>query len=333
MAKQQSLSAKAQAADEAVGLVENDTLNKGIPEPKIYKLMMRGTSGSQQRQKEGSYRVVKDFNMHHTSTIREYSDKYGRVVERQIRYVPGESSIYVDEQSEGAAQRAKFIHFEWGTIQVSPEDTNLALFMEKTGKNLNSKHRLPMQQAMFYELNPHMETAKKNVSNVSVSKVINWLDDTYHTEAGNAALKMYATTLGITTNAKEHFILNALIRQAQSDPKGFVEGFSSTANARKYYLMTAEKHGIIKVDRKEGTIRYKGNVVATADLGEDPINYMVRFATDANGAKIYDAIKQNVNAQKAHDFVMAGQEEMEAVLADVKNVIEQLTEIEKREYA
>jgi hypothetical protein len=295
-------------------------------EPKIYKLIARGRSASQERRREGSSGTIKTLNLHPESVITEYSKELGRKIERRIRYCPGESSIYVDEQSDSAL--GEHILFEWGVCVVQPDNINLTLYMEKTGKNLSSENRRPNQNAVFYEVNPTVAIVQNNITSVSESRVINWLDDTFYTEAGNAALKMYARTLGVSLKQKDHAIQNSLIRIAKQDPKGFLEGFASQAHARKYYLMTAEENGIIKADRSSGVVTFNGNNILTAPPGEDPIDYLVRYAIDTNGAKVYDAIKQKVDAKKVHDFTMAGNADMEAVMEDVKSVIDKILRVE-----
>lgn len=296
-------------------------------EPKIYRLIARGRSASKERRKEGSSGLIKTLALHPESVITERDEKLGRMVERRIRYCPGQSSIYVDEQSEDA--QGEHIVFEWGNIVVSPDNINLTLYMEKTGKNLSSKFRRSNQNAVFYEVNPKVAVVQNNTTDISQSRVINWLDDTYNTEAGNAALKMYARTLGVNLKRKDHFIQNDLIRIAKQNPREFLEGFASQAHVRKYYLMAAEENGIINADRVSGVVTFNGNPLFTAPPGDDPIDYFVRFAIDTQGAKIYDAVKQKVDAKKVHDFVMAGKNDMEAVLEDVKSVIDKIIRAEQ----
>jgi GGDEF domain-containing protein len=205
--------------------------------------------------------------------------------------------------------------------------------MEKTSKNLSSKHRRPQQNAVFFEVNPKVAVVQSNLSDITQSKVINWLDDTYNTEAGNAALKMYARTLGVNLKRKDHFIQNDLIRIAKENPKEFLQGFASTAHNRKYYLITAEENGIINADRTSGQVTFNGNPLFTAPPGEDPIDYFVRFAIDPQGAKIYDAVRQKVDARKVHDFTMAGNADMQAVIDDVQKVIDRILQVEEEQVA
>lgn len=315
-------------ADDAVAEVMElgeETFVKEEVQPKIYKLLMRGSSLSKERRNEKSHRLPKHFGLHPEAKVVVFDEKLKRKVERTIRYVEGEPSIFADEQSPDAANLAKPIMFEWGIKLVYPDEINLVQFMEMIPKNLSSKNRRNGQNALFYEINPKVEAEKSNKTDLELSRVVTWLDDTFHSEGGNAALKMYALTLGIDLKQDDHFVLNSLLKYAKKDPVDFVKGFASQAHNRKYYLMTAEQNDIIKIDRGKGEVYFGANKILDLPTGENAIDYLVKFAIDERGKKIYEGIKQKVDAKKVHDFVMAGQTDMDEVIKDVQKVIERIT--------
>lgn len=322
---------KAEATQSATP-TKNDNPVTTKKEPKVYQLVGTGMSLSRERKGENSHRTMKNLSLYHTSIVTEWSEKEKRYVEREIRYVPGESSIYVNEQSPTAAERAKNLRFAWGQLIVPGDDNNLMLFMDLRSENIGSKTRNGSASGVFFEVNPNIEIVKKNTSDVTIAKVINWLDDTFSEETGNSTLKMYARSLGVDIKAKDHVIMNNLMRMARENPKEFLDGFASTAYIRKYYIMTAEDNGIIKIDRQSGVISMNGNTILNVSPADDPIDYFVRFALDANGSKIYDTLKQRVDSNRLHSFVMGGDNNMESVLESTKLLVEKLTEIEEREY-
>ena len=85
--------------------------------------------------------------------------------ERTIRYIPGETSIYKEEQSRDSKLREPIVFYN-GALTVDKSNPTLRKFLELSNRNKDNKHRKPSVKASFFKFSSERD-AKKRHSKIS----------------------------------------------------------------------------------------------------------------------------------------------------------------------
>lgn len=213
--------------------------------------------------------------------------------QRTIRYIPGEKSIWADEQSPSAANKRTSLSFTNGSLVVPPENPQLKLFMDLTNKNASNPNRIRTVQATFEVYNAERE-ATFNIEQASLQL-----------EAQQMALKMpldkllgYARVLGVNINKSTDEIRYDMKVIAQGNPEMFVNGIDDPRNETKNTIFKAEENRIIRLSERK--IEWvKGNttsIITTIPLGIDHVEYFVDLLHSDEGKDIFDSIKKRLSS-------------------------------------
>ncbi len=299
--------------------------------PQIYQLLLRGNScRKKDRASEAKYQVNR-FALSGESMAVVWDEKAKRYIEKIIRYVPGESSIFADEQTPQAAKKVEDILFEGGFLTVHPTSYNLKQFLDNDVRSRDNDNAPFGTRKLYFALNTEKAETAKVTSFVTVSKVTNFVYDTYKEPLGNAALKAYAVTLGLNVEgAEDHQIMNSFYGMINADPKAFIEGFQNQSHNRKFYVMRAEKTGIINVDRDANVIKLGGQIVLNVPIGIDPIDYFVKKSFEELQST-YTHIRSKVDEQKLHGFYvddnMLHEKGMAGVIEKVSELVDEIADL------
>jgi len=299
--------------------------------PTIYQLLLRGNSCRKKDRASAAKYQVNRFALSGESMAIVWDDDNKRYIEKIIRYVPGESSIFADEQTSNAAKKVEDIIFEAGYITVHPTSYNLQQFLENDVRNRDNEHSPLGTRKLYTLLNTEKAETSRVVNFVTVSKVTNFVYDTFKEPLGNAALKAYAVTLGINVDgAEEHQIMNSFYSMINVDPKSFIEGFQNQSHNRKFYVMRAEKTGIISVERDTNVIKLNGQIVLNVPIGIDPIDYFVKKSFEELQST-YVHIRSKVDEQKLHGFFvddkMLHEKGMAGVIEKVSALVDEIADL------
>ena len=209
---------------------------------------------------------------------------------RKIRYVPGETSIFADEQPENARMREP-IAFYNGYIFVDHTNPTLKKYLDTCNANGSNPHRIKSKNIMF-KVRDNEKSAKDKISKVN---------DTM--DAVQAALKMplneligYAKVLGVNTDKSVDEIRWDMKIQAEKNPKGFLAGMNDPRTEMKQLLLMAQESGIIRMDKKAITWVSSGNTICVPAIGTKPIDRMVDFCSEGEGEQIYAEIERRLQA-------------------------------------
>ena len=209
---------------------------------------------------------------------------------RKIRYVPGETSIFADEQPENARMREP-IAFNNGYIFVDHTNPTLKKYLDTCNANGSNPHRIKSKNIMF-KVRDNEKSAKDKISKVN---------DTI--DAVQAALKMplhelvgYAKVLGVNTDKSVDEIRWDMKIQAEKNPKGFLAGMNDPRTEMKQLLLMAQESGIIRMDKKAITWVSSGNTICVPAIGTKPIDRMVDFCSEGEGEQIYAEIERRLQA-------------------------------------
>jgi len=209
---------------------------------------------------------------------------------RKIRYVPGESSIFADEQPETAKMREP-IAFTNGFIFVDHTNPTLKKYLDTCNANGSNPHRIKSKNVLF-TLKDDQKSAQDKIEEVGKTM-----------DAVQAALKMplneligYAKVLGIKTNKSVDEIRWDMKIQAEKNPKAFLSGMNDPRTEMKQLLLMAEESGIISMKKTGVTWTNSGNTICVPAIGVKPIERMVDFCSEGEGEQIYSEIERRLKA-------------------------------------
>ncbi|MDB4335745.1 hypothetical protein OAA03_00630 [bacterium] len=209
---------------------------------------------------------------------------------RKIRYVPGETSIFADEQPEGVRMREP-ISFNNGFLFVDHTNPTLKKYLDTCNANGSNPHRIKSKSILFKEQNKEKSAQDK------IAQVADVMD------AVQAALKMplnelvgYAKVLGINTSKSVDEIRWDMKIEAEKNPKSFLAGMNDPRTEMKQLLLMAQESGIISMKKTGVTWVSSGNTICVPAIGVKPIERMVDFCSEGEGEQIYSEIERRLQA-------------------------------------
>ena len=209
---------------------------------------------------------------------------------RKIRYVPGETSIYADEQPETAKMREP-ISFNNGYLFVDHTNPTLKKYLDTCNANGSNPHRIKSKSILFTVRDDEKSAQKK------IEEVGNTM------EAVQTALKMpvnelmgYAKVLGIKIDRSVDEVRWDMKIQAEKNPKGFLAGMNDPRTTMKQVLLMAQESSIISMKSKKVTWVGSGNTICVPPVGVKPIDKMVDFCSQGEGEQVYAEIERRLQA-------------------------------------
>ena len=209
---------------------------------------------------------------------------------RKIRYVPGETSIYADEQSENAKMREP-IAFNNGYLFVNHTNPTLKKYLSLCNANGSNPHRIKSKSIIF-TVKDDEKSAQQKIEEVGSTM-----------EAVQSALKMpvnelmgYAKVLGIKIDRSVDEVRWDMKIQAEKNPKGFLAGMNDPRTEMKQVLLMAQESGIISMKGKSVTWSASGNTICIPPVGIKPLDKMVDYCSQGEGEQVYAEIERRLQA-------------------------------------
>lgn len=242
--------------------------------------------------------------------------------DRMIRFVVGETSIYVDEQREYEAKqlenalRASQILFDRGTLTVDPRERLLLSYLRATNYNATNPNRKDYKRVIFKEVVAGVEEKVSNEKLFNEAEAIVSINKMPFGE-----LVTYAKVLGVDTNKETEEIKHNMIVIAKRNPTQFLNGMNDRNMKRKYHILNAVDNQIIEVNKLQNSVSwFNGMVIHQARLGEDVVDSFVAFTfAGKEGIMIYDEIKRLLSQKGVKVGEEAKSEPKQEVIAPVKN--------------
>jgi len=207
-----------------------------------------------------------------------YDDKAD--TNRVIRYMVGEKSIYLDEQTNKDKTKKSFVEFTNGMKVVDHREKTLLDFMRKSNYNTATENRMPGITPLFHEYVPGKgsEVAMENEERVIRAK-----SAVYDLDVNT--LLSVARSVNINTQQDPRDVRYAVSKIAEKDPERFMKILKSPNTSRKNTILQAIDKGIIYVDKKSKTVRWlkTDQAIITAPVAVDPIDYLVDFTFSIDG--------------------------------------------------
>ena len=240
--------------------------------------------------KENTEPTVQNVRYPRSRTIVALDEVYDEKedVNRIIRYLPGEQSIYLDEQTDQdlKKRRPQEIVFMNGSLIVDKRQATLLKFIQACNFFEGNSNRMPNKEVIFREHAPEVtaKSAMQEDMNISNAKSMVYAMDLKE-------LISYARVLDIDINRPIDLIRWDMSAVASNDPNWFLENKNSPSTTRMHYLFEALDLEIIKVTTADRTVRWSnGQAIVQSPIGIDPLDALVDLTFEKDGEIIYETI-------------------------------------------
>ncbi len=196
---------------------------------------------------------------------------------RTIRYCPGETSIFKDEQSTNA--RRSHIAFNNGLLAVNKTQPNLMEFLDlHPGNVANGGNK--------FKVVDNQKSSEKEV------------EDEFLTHDAVAMVRVkdsdeilaVALALGIDIQQKMIEIRRELLREAKANPSSFIQMFDDPRVKTRSAIIQATEFQILAL-KPDGAYWFdSGRLIISVPSGQDPTDMMVRFCLTEKGASVYEEL-------------------------------------------
>jgi hypothetical protein len=211
-------------------------------------------------------------------------------INRKIRYIPGESSIYEDEQKEDAKIKSPII-FSEGILVVQNQNPTLKNYLDNCNLNKSNPNRMK-------DKSPRFELVDKSVDAKQViSKEMKEID------AMSLALKMpidkligYAKVLGVNVDKSTEEIRYDMKVLAKKSPASFITGLDDPMTGIKEIILNAKDYSIIKLESNRISWK-KGDHLSTichVPVGVKPIDHFAGYCLEEDGELVLNEIKKQL---------------------------------------
>lgn len=208
-------------------------------------------------------------------------------VNRKIRYIPGEPSIFEDEQKKDSKVKSP-ITFNTGFLMVDYTNPTLKKYLDMCNSNKSNTNRMsnstPTFMLMDYEKQAK-EKMEKSVKSMDALKLV--------FEMSLDKLLGYAQVLGVNVGKSTDEIRYDMKVLAEKDPEKFITGLDDPKMEIKQTLMRAKEFGVIdwtaqKVMWVQGD---KRPTITNVPLGIKPVDFLADKCMTDSGSSIMDQIK------------------------------------------
>lgn len=266
---------------------------------------------------------VGSFTIPNISTVVE-KNKEGRMVQRIIRYLPGEPSIYKDEQSpdKDIPKKTYKLTFINGRMIVPGEELLKLDFLMKCSQNQTNPDRKADVTPVFELEDNTVTVAKEIAKDKLISEVTNWCWNGPWDEVEAYAL-VKNVDLGQSSDEVRHNMKVVALR----DPQKFVNERKNPSMRKKYYVLKAIQRGYLTEDPASNSIAWTNNPykpVAVAAIGISPVDVLVQKLATEEGAVMYGALVELLTPEQVvtTEIVAPSKEEIEEMKRE-KTIVEE----------
>ena len=208
-------------------------------------------------------------------------------VNRKIRYIPGEPSIFEDEQKEDSMVKSP-ITFSNGFLRVDYTNPTLKKFLDMCNANKSNPNRMSNKVASFMFMD-YKKTAQEKLEK-SV-KSMDALRTVFDLELDK--LIAYAGVLGVNTKKSTDEIRYDMKVLAEKDPDKFMAGLDDPKMEVKQIILRGRDAGILDwISQKITWVQGESRPVIThVPLGVKPVDHLADMCMTDTGGGIIDQIK------------------------------------------
>lgn len=223
------------------------------------------------------------------------------LVPRTIRFIPGERSIYADEQPYKTnkeamdASKGTSIQIRNNLMYVDGSEINKLLFLRKSNFNANNPYRKANAPILFKEYNPEEAASKANEDREIKIEALHRAKNMDITEVKAILLVLrndinYAETLNKMSISE---LRHEAYRLADAKPDLFVKGIETPEMKNKFHVMNSINLGYINYDKQTNRLIWgNGDEICRGSLEQSAIDTFVRLVSvDTKYESIMEEIK------------------------------------------
>lgn len=222
--------------------------------------------------------------------------------EREIRYLEGVNTIWVDEQeklSDFKKNQKPEIRFVWGRLRVPAQKTALIHFLSVTNMNKGNKHRLPDSRAIFKLID------EEAIEQANFKKFENEMNATELAKTAPYDIMLpHAKFLGINVKDKEgNFVSEIALRPlyyniANKMADTFIKTYNNPSVLSKFIVDRAVERNIINLTHVKGQAVWSETKTFICQIpdGKKPAEFLAEFCLTEKGRDFYVEIKSMVKA-------------------------------------
>jgi len=227
---------------------------------------------------------------------------------REIRYIPGEKSIFTDEQhvKDFPKKRSEIIMYDgWKIVQA--QETLLKEYLERCNFNQGNPERMPNTTVIFKEFKPEADAQ------------INLDKEELDVKARAAVFNMkfedmlvFAKAIGLNVDRDAAEIKHDLLQRAKKEPQNFLNELSSKNTKRKWAILEAVDTNIITINKKNSTVSWAGgNIIFQSALGADIVGDFAEYTQNTeDGKTIFERIQRLYDKRKNDEATDLSEEQI-----------------------
>ena len=208
-------------------------------------------------------------------------------VNRKIRYIPGEPSIFEDEQKKDSKVKSP-ITFNNGMLMVDYTNPTLKKYLDICNANASNPNRMKNSAPVFKKLDFEKEAKEKMVKEIKSMDALKTVFDMPLDK-----LLGYAQVLGVKIDKSTDEIRYDMKVLAEKDPEKFMTGLDDPKMEIKQNLLRAKEFGIIDWDTQK-VMWVQGDkrpTITNVPLGIKPVDFLADKCMTDSGSSIMDQIK------------------------------------------
>ena len=222
--------------------------------------------------------------------------------EREIRYLEGVNTIWVDEQeklSDNKKKQRPELRFVWGKMRVPAQKTALIHFLNVTNMNKANPHRLPESRAIFKLVDDEA------IEQANYKKFESEMNATELAKAAPYDIMLpHAKFLGINVKDKEgNFVSEIALRPlyyniANKMADTFIKTYNNPSVLSKFIIDRAVERNIISLTHVKGQAVWSETKTFICQIpdGKKPAEFLAEFCLTEKGRDFYVEIKSMVKA-------------------------------------
>lgn len=283
----------------------------------VFELTKKNGPGSLMFSKETN-KVVEfpiSYNLPLVGTV-YLKDAKGVVYPKRIRYVVGENSIFVDEQTPDDKYPKKMVYasFIKGRFQVDGKESVLLKYLFTCDSCETKKDRDSKKPALFRLVDKSAIAKKQNEELKLEFDVLEWCDKADFTTKILPLAKLIFREEQLLQSASEiRFDMKVLARR---NPKSFKAILDDPKTERGIVVNAAIERGVIYVAPESNSLHWTNNpsdVISVAPEGSKVVQDFISKSFTSKGESVYNNIKRHL------DMMEEPQEDLVPALTDVIN--------------
>lgn len=260
----------------------------------IFELTGRNKSNYEDSKTKQQARGLGAYSLTHTQTIL-YKDDEGDQWEREIRYIPSQSSIFVDQQNDNIPESQQ--HRIWRMVS-KPQFVNGILMVKSNQKNLlkflrshpqmegnEGLRTTPKQKTVFRERNAAKLAKEQNEKTKAEIKA----EMLVFSAPFEEKILPIAKYLKFDVDQDAELILYNVKNYAVNNPSEFLELMDSPIVERVSLIEKAQGLGVLKVTGQR-VLWADGRQIVDVPSNYDPVHYLAEVSFDDNYRTIWAEI-------------------------------------------